>query len=113
MLNVEEKYPSICYSCENARKPAADSNQEKGYVGCALRVMPKYQHPDYDDYDEGYDHYEIESAKEVTEMMALNADATGALLAFIITISLVFFGLAVLVLILLKGWRKMFGAVKG
>ena len=75
-----------------------------------LDIMAEF---DYTKAMEAAYNHPIESAKEVTEMMALNADATGALLAFIITISLVFFGLAVLVLILLKGWRKMFGAVKG
>ena len=32
---VQSKYPSICYSCRNARKPASDENRDKGYVGCA------------------------------------------------------------------------------
>jgi hypothetical protein len=30
------KHPSLCYTCRHARKPAAEENQEKGYVGCAF-----------------------------------------------------------------------------
>lgn len=35
LSEVADKYPSICYVCRNARKPAANENREKGYVGCA------------------------------------------------------------------------------
>ena len=29
-------HPSLCYTCEHARKPAADENRDKGYVGCSI-----------------------------------------------------------------------------
>lgn len=32
---VIDKYPSLCYTCEHARKPAAESNRDIGWVGCA------------------------------------------------------------------------------
>ena len=35
LSEVADKYPSICYVCRNARKPAANENRDKGYVGCA------------------------------------------------------------------------------
>ena len=36
-MNKEEiikEHPSLCYNCRNSRKPASDTNIEKGYVGC-------------------------------------------------------------------------------
>lgn len=35
LSEVADKYPSICYACRSARKPAANENRDKGYVGCA------------------------------------------------------------------------------
>lgn len=35
MNEVINKYPSLCYTCEHARKPASDENQNIGWVGCA------------------------------------------------------------------------------
>lgn len=32
---IIDKYPSLCYTCEHARKPAAETNRDKGFVGCA------------------------------------------------------------------------------
>jgi len=32
---IIKAHPSICYNCIRARKPAADSNLAKGWVGCA------------------------------------------------------------------------------
>jgi len=36
---VMEQFPSICYTCSKARKPASIENREKGWVGCSLRVI--------------------------------------------------------------------------
>jgi hypothetical protein len=52
--SYKEKYPSICYACDLARKPASDENRDNGYVGCCLRVM-------------GKDWTEIIEGKEVAE----------------------------------------------
>lgn len=30
---IPEKFPSLCYGCQNARKPAADSNRLIGGSG--------------------------------------------------------------------------------
>lgn len=32
---VIDKYPSLCYTCEHARKPATETNRDIGWVGCA------------------------------------------------------------------------------
>lgn len=53
---IKEKYPSICYNCDKARKPASDENTKKGYVGCCIRVI-----------DGNLDYYEINEAKEIAE----------------------------------------------
>lgn len=39
LLEVIYNNPSICFDCEHARKPAAESNLEKGYVGCCIRCL--------------------------------------------------------------------------
>ncbi len=41
---IMAKYPSICYGCDHARKPASDENLNKGYVGCCeyLRQQNSY-----------------------------------------------------------------------
>jgi hypothetical protein len=31
---VQKTYPSICYGCANARKPASNENRDNGWVGC-------------------------------------------------------------------------------
>lgn len=51
---LQEDFPSMCWKCVNARKPAAESNRDKGYVGCAEYVRR--------------DHHEfISNAKELAE----------------------------------------------
>lgn len=35
---IKNNFPSICHSCDNARRPASDANTEKGYVGCTAKV---------------------------------------------------------------------------
>jgi hypothetical protein len=60
---IKEKHPSICYSCDKARKPASDNNTKKGYVGCCLRVIGKRSHGGELTYDWG----EIKEAKEIGE----------------------------------------------
>lgn len=35
MEKVIKKYPSLCYTCEYARRPASEENEEVGWVGCA------------------------------------------------------------------------------
>lgn len=32
---IKKQFPSICYQCNNNRRPPSDVNVEKGYVGCA------------------------------------------------------------------------------
>jgi len=56
-LQHEKQYPSICYSCEKARK-VADTNEQKGYVGCIIRFLNGGTNRDY---------LEIEEGKEVAE----------------------------------------------
>lgn len=51
---IKNNHTSICYMCENARKPASDENRNKGYVGCCIRCYDK-------------DHWEINNAKEIAE----------------------------------------------
>ena len=48
---IKKDHPSICYECQNARKPASDENTKKGYVGCSVRSgkFPK----DWDIIDAG------------------------------------------------------------
>lgn len=29
------EFPSLCWTCDHARKPASNENRDKGYVGCA------------------------------------------------------------------------------
>lgn len=53
-MDYKEKFTSICYMCENARKPASDENRSNGYVGCCIRC-------------DGKDHWKINTAKEVAE----------------------------------------------
>lgn len=38
MEKIKLKYPSICYNCENARKPASGELTKQGYVGCTLNA---------------------------------------------------------------------------
>lgn len=35
---IKREYPSLCYSCERARRVASESNEQLGFVGCAIRV---------------------------------------------------------------------------
>lgn len=63
LKDIEQKHPSICYSCDLSRKPASDENTKKGYVGCCMRVLSN--HITGEEY--GYDWYKINSAKEVAE----------------------------------------------
>lgn len=60
---IKKEHPSICYTCDYARKPASDENTKKGYVGCCLRVLPKYSR----EIDDSFDWDEINEAKEVGE----------------------------------------------
>lgn len=36
---LKSRFPSVCYSCDFSRRPASNSNIEKGYVGCCIRVL--------------------------------------------------------------------------
>lgn len=54
---IQEEHPSICYNCQWARK-VADTNEQKGYVGCVLRLLGN---------GEKYDYNEITKAKEIAE----------------------------------------------
>ncbi len=38
---IKNEFPSICYGCKKARKPASNENVELGFVGCALRATEK------------------------------------------------------------------------
>lgn len=58
---IAQKYPSLCFGCELARKPATSDSLRHGFVGCCLRVIDDIKHPD------GYDYREIEEAEEVAE----------------------------------------------
>lgn len=64
MIDIEEqneiisKYPSICYYCNNARKPWSDELRNEGYVGCCGRVL---------DYPNEFDYDVILEGKEVAE----------------------------------------------
>lgn len=50
---IEQKYPSICYGCDWARD-ISESNLEKGYVGCALRLVGRGNgHYDCDEITDG------------------------------------------------------------
>lgn len=60
---IKFKHPSICHTCDKARKPASDENTRKGFVGCSLRVIGKRFRND----DDTYDWTEIEEATEVAE----------------------------------------------
>lgn len=60
--DIEKQYPSICYSCENARK-VADTNEQKGYVGCIIRFLSGHQLKG----GTNRDYLEIEEGKEVAE----------------------------------------------
>ena len=53
---IQEKYPSICYSCNRARK-VPDTNEQKGHVGCVIRLLK----------GSNKDHLEIEEGEEVAE----------------------------------------------
>ena len=59
---IKEKYPSICYDCDNSRKVGSETNQEKGFVGCCLRVLDKHQTK-----TGNTDHWAITEGKEVLE----------------------------------------------
>ena len=54
---IKVNYPSLCYNCDLARRPASDENIKKGFVGCSIRV----QHKPNDD------HLEIIHVKEIGE----------------------------------------------
>lgn len=58
---IIKEHPSICYECRQNRRPAADKNTEKGYVGCCIKVMNS---GDFD-FDDEVCPSEIEIAKEV------------------------------------------------
>ncbi len=51
---IQANHPSICYGCDNERRPAADENTAKGYVGCCMRVLRRPK-----------DHEEINDGKEI------------------------------------------------
>lgn len=36
IAEIQSKYPSICYTCERARRPASLELRSEGYVGCTL-----------------------------------------------------------------------------
>jgi len=56
--DIKEKFPSICYSCALSRK-VPDTNEEKGYVGCVMRLIPEsrlgrgVEHLDWEEIQEG------------------------------------------------------------
>lgn len=58
LSEIIEKHPSICWGCENARKPASDENTKKGYVGCCIRALHG---------SKVYDFTEINEADEIGE----------------------------------------------
>lgn len=37
-METINKYPSICWECENARKTASEELQSEGYCGCCIRA---------------------------------------------------------------------------
>lgn len=37
---IRANFPSICYSCDRARRVASETNEQLGFVGCSLRVTP-------------------------------------------------------------------------
>lgn len=37
--SIKESYPSICYSCDRARRVVSEDFEKKGYVGCCLFVQ--------------------------------------------------------------------------
>lgn len=52
---IPEKFPSLCYGCQNARKPAADSNRLIGWVGCTQSpALADSQIRDCDNMGEGW-----------------------------------------------------------
>lgn len=63
LSDIKTTYPSICYTCENARKPASDVITKKGYVGCTLRVLDKVP----SNGRTTFDWEEINKAKEIAE----------------------------------------------
>lgn len=56
---IKDKYPSICYDCV-FRRAAADSNIEKGYVGC-VAVFDQFEIGNPTEEDISY----ITEAKEI------------------------------------------------
>lgn len=51
--NIQEDWPSICYSCNNARKTWAEELHLEGYVGCCGRAIPYPYTFDYDVIKDG------------------------------------------------------------
>lgn len=43
--NIKAQFPSQCFGCDNARKVASDTNQEKGYVGCCAPLRMARRQP--------------------------------------------------------------------
>jgi len=54
---VKEKYPSICFECDNGRRVASRENEKNGHVGCRMRCYDNIEYPEYD----------IKEGKEVAE----------------------------------------------
>ena len=48
---IISKYPSLCWDCVNARKPAADSNRGNWFVGCCEMFRRRKYNENADIFD--------------------------------------------------------------